>query len=116
MAGSWGQLTGLLFENLVVAEAVKLIRTLGLDSEPYFYRTRSGMEVDLALTTPSGVLCLEIKSRSSGVATDLRAMRSIAEALGSRFKGGIVVTRGGKLRCMDDAGSFWSVPAHRLFT
>ena len=109
-------MSGELFENLVIAETVKLIRTLALDAEPYFYRTRSGMEVDLLLRTPAGVLCLEIKNRERAAPADLRSMRALAGALGDRFLGGLVVTHGGSIRALDDDGRFWSVPLHRLFS
>lgn len=82
LSGSWGPTTGPLFETLVVAETVKLIRTLGLEAEAFFYRTRSGLEVDLLITTPAGIVCAEIKSRDTAAAADLRAMRSLARALG----------------------------------
>lgn len=110
----WGPLTGQLFENLVVAEVIKLLRTRALDAEPYFYRTRSGMEVDLLLRMPVGMLCLEVKSRDRAAANDLRAMSTLADALGRRFLGGLVVTNGGLLERLDEAGRFWAVPIHRL--
>jgi predicted AAA+ superfamily ATPase len=112
----WGPLTGQLFENLAVAEVIKLIRTCALDGEPYFYRTRSGMEVDLLLRMPAGLLCLEMKNRDRAAARDLRAMRTLADTLGQRFLGGLVVTNGGLLEALDNAGRFWAVPLHRLLT
>ena len=51
---NWGDLTGSLFETLVVSEARKWIDTLGRDVSLWFYRTRSGREVDLLITTGSG--------------------------------------------------------------
>jgi len=116
LGGFWGAMSGELFENLVIAETVKLIRTVGLDAEPYFYRTRSGMEVDLVLRTPAGVLGFEIKNRERTAPADLRSMTALAAALGDRFLGGIVVTRGGTIRALDDDRRFWSVPIHRLYS
>jgi predicted AAA+ superfamily ATPase len=116
IAAFWGPVTGQLFENLAVAEVIKLIRTCALDGEPYFYRTRSGMEVDLLLRMPAGLLCLEMKNRDRAVARDLRPMRTLAETIGQRFLGGLVVTNGGLLKPLDEAGRFWAVPLHRLLT
>jgi len=116
LGGVQGPLTGPLFETLVVAEAVKIVRTLGLEVEPFFYRTRSGLEVDLVLATPAGLLALEAKARPAWDPSDLRGLRALAEALGTRFLGGLVVTSGGPLEPARDDRRFWSVPAHRLFT
>ena len=116
LAGFAGPLSGALFETLVVGEAVKLVRTLGLEVEAFYYRTRSGMEVDALLSSPRGVLALEAKARPSWVASDLGAMKAVAGALGTRFRGGIVVTSGGKLERASSDDRFWSVPAHRLFS
>jgi predicted AAA+ superfamily ATPase len=116
LAGAHGPLTGPLFETLVVSEAVKIVRTLGLEVEPLFYRTRSGLDVDLLLSTPRGIIAFEAKARPAWDPSDLRGLRPLAEALGSRFLGGIVVTSGGPLEPARDDRRFWCVPAHRLFT
>ncbi|MBM3147810.1 MAG: ATP-binding protein, partial [Actinobacteria bacterium] len=80
LAGSWGPAPGALFETLVVAEAVKLIRTLSLDAEPRHYRTRSGAEIDLLVETPDGVLAFEAKARAGRASADFRTMRHLAGA------------------------------------
>jgi predicted AAA+ superfamily ATPase len=116
LSGSWGPTTGSLFETQVVAEVVKLIRTLGLQVEPFFYRTRSGLEVDLLLATPGGLICAEVKSREAASDNDLRGMRAVARAAGRRFLGGLVVLKGGRIEPLDDSRRFWSVPAHRLLS
>ncbi len=116
LGGFWGPLTGELFENLAVAEAIKIIRTAAMDAEPYFYRTRSGMEVDLILRTPTGCICLEVKNRSRALPADCRGLRSLAAALNDRFLGGIVITNGGQIHRIDDSGLFWGIPFHRLFS
>jgi predicted AAA+ superfamily ATPase len=57
--GLWRQLTrfygpptGAMFETMVVTEIHKWVRTAERGVEMAFYRTRSGLEVDLMLTTP----------------------------------------------------------------
>lgn len=115
LTGGPGPLTGALFETLVVAEAVKLIRTLGLDVEAFFYRTRSGMEVDVLLQTPRGILALEAKARPGWDPSDLRGLHALAASLGPRFLGGIVVTTGGAIQRSTSDPRMWCVPAHRLF-
>lgn len=125
LTGNWGPTSGALFETLVVAEAVKLIRTLGIDAEPRYYRTRSGAEVDLLLETSAGVLAFEVKARSGWSNADFRSLRRLAATLGDRFLAGIVVTdahseagsgkTAGGIACVDRSLRLWAVPFHRLF-
>jgi uncharacterized protein len=112
----WGPVDGLLFETSLVVEVHKHISASGVDAGVFFYRTRSGMEVDLLIETESGVVGLEIKNRPSGaVPTDARGLVHLAAAFGERWRGGMVVTDGGALDVLIPDYSIWSVPAHRLF-
>lgn len=111
----WGQVEGALFETLVVSEIHKWISTMGSDASLAFYRTRSGLEVDLLIQTPRGILGVEIKSRATADSTDTRGLRALAGALGERWLGGIVVTNGERLSRLHPASSLWAVPAMRLF-
>lgn len=117
LTGNWGPVSGSLFETLVVSEAAKLVRTLSLDCSLSFYRTRSGLEVDLVVETPSGIMAFECKARSTAVASDFRGLRRLAGAYGGRFLFGGVVTLGGRLDRppgLRGEGPFWMVPLHRL--
>lgn len=114
LAGQHGPLTGALFENLVVAEIVKAIRTTGAPATPWFYATRSGLEVDLLVQTGEKFVGIEIKSRAEVASADARGLRAVATALGPRWRGGIVVHRGRALTHLDAALDLWAVPAHRL--
>lgn len=111
----WGPTTGPLFETLVLTECHKWIQTAAADAELFFYRTRSGREVDLLIRTPAGILGLEVKNRPRTDPSDARPMRALAEAAGKRWLGGLVVYRGAALRPLDAEGAVWAVPAHRLF-
>jgi hypothetical protein len=115
LTGAWGPCSGLLFENLVVAEAVKLIRSRAHDAEPSFYRTRSGLEIDLVLETTSGMLAIEVKAREKWDHADLRSLRALADGLGEELRLGLVVTQGGGIERTADP-RIWAVPVHRLFT
>jgi predicted AAA+ superfamily ATPase len=119
--GIWRQLTGFrgetsgqLYETMVVGEIVKWIRTSGKEAELYFYRTRSGMEVDLLLETPAGIIAMEIKSRSTPHAKDTRAMRAVAKQLGKKWLGGLVIHTGNAIKPLTEP-NIWEVPSHRLF-
>ncbi len=53
---------GTSFEGFIMDELIKgLDATLVTNWQPYYYRTRSGVEVDLILKGPFGVLPIEIK-------------------------------------------------------
>ena len=114
LSGYKGELTGELYETMVVSELVKWIRTCQLDLEVYFYRTRSGMELDLLIQTETGFVGMEIKSRQTVVQKDVRVMKELASRLGTEWLGGIVVYRGNEIRQIAEP-QIWAVPSRRLF-
>lgn len=111
--GASGPLTGPMFETLVVGEAHKWIETMGRDARLSFYRTRSGREVDLLVSLPSGVIGIEVKNRARVARRDASALRALAAALDSEWVGGLVVHRGEEVTEMEPG--IWAVPVHRLF-
>lgn len=111
--GYAGELTGPLFESLVVSEARKWVDTLGRGTPLSFYRTRNGREIDLLVTTPRGLIGIEVKNRAGIVRRDTSALRALGEALGDQWVGGLVVHRGEDIA--DLGAGIWGVPAHRLF-
>ena len=111
--GASGPLTGPMFETLVVGEAHKWIETMGRDARLSFYRTRSGREVDLLVSLPSGVIGIEVKNRARVARRDASALRALAAALDSEWVGGLVVHRGEEIAEMEPG--IWAVPVHRLF-
>lgn len=111
--GMWGPLTGPMFETLVVSEARKWIDTLARDASLWFYRTRSGHEVDLLVTVPEGVIGIEIKNRERVERRDGAGLLRLAQVLNEEWLGGLVVHRGEDLLPLDSR--LWGVPVHRLF-
>jgi hypothetical protein len=119
--GIWRQLTGLrgdmsgqLYETMVVGELVKWLRTWQPEAELYFYRTRSGMEVDLLLDTSSGVIGMEIKSRGTVSEKDARPLKTLAEALSARWRGGLILYTGRRIMRLASP-DIWAIPSRRLF-
>lgn len=55
-------LRGQLFENLVIAEVLKTFYNQGKKNEVFFYRDKSGTEVDLLLQINSKWIAIEIKA------------------------------------------------------
>jgi predicted AAA+ superfamily ATPase len=109
------EVSGSLYETMVVGEVIKWIKTMRRDVEVYFYRTRSGMEVDLLLVTQHGIIGVEIKARRSVAPTDWRALREIAGGFGGDWLGGLVVYRGSQIRKVSEP-EIWAIPSRRLFT
>ena len=107
-----GETTGQLFETLVVSEVHKWIKTNDLPVDLSFYRTRSGLEVDLLLSTPDGVWGIEAKAGSRLGGSDLRGLRAVGEALGTSWRGGLVVYGGAAIEQQDE--NLWAVPVDRL--
>ena len=99
--------------RVVVSEARKWVDTLGRDTPLWFYRTRSGREVDLLVSTAGGIIGIEVKNRARVGPGDCSGLRALAETLGEEWVGGLVVHRGEDLAEL--AHGFWAVPAHRLF-
>ena len=66
LAGFRGEPTGDLYETFVVGEFFQWMKTVQRTGELYFYRTRSGLEVDLLLETQQNIIGMEIKSREDG--------------------------------------------------
>lgn len=114
LQGYWGVPGGALFETFVIGEIYKWIRTLGEEAELYFYRTRSGLEVDLLLQTPRGIWGIEVKASRELTAKDFRSLREVGRALQSSWRGGIVVSRGRQIEALDYENNIWAIPVHRL--
>lgn len=115
MSGFRGALSGEIYETMVVSEIIKWMKTVQRQEEIYFYRTRSGLELDLLLQTEKGMIGMEIKARTAVASTDLRAMREVAKGLGQEWRGGIVVYLGNAIQKMGEP-NIWAVPSRRLFT
>ena len=86
-----------------------------LSGEIYFYRTRSGLELDIILQTEKGFIGMEIKARTAVASADLRAMREVAKGLGKEWRGGLVVYLGNTIQKVGEL-NVWAVPSRRLFT
>lgn len=114
LTGIQESVTGEIYETHVLGELMKWKQTLGRDGELYFYRTRSGLEVDLLLETAAGVVGMEIKSRRVLASRDMTGLKAIAAAVGNRWRGGLVIYPGNELKKIGTP-QLWAVPSHRLF-
>jgi len=114
LSGYRGVITGELYETMVVAEFIKWMKTAQKNAGIYFYRTRSGLELDLILEIDDGIIGIEIKSRATVSTADLRAMKEIAYKLKKKWRGGLVIYRGNEIRKISSP-DIWAVPSRRLF-
>ncbi len=114
MSGIRTGISGEIYETMVVAEFMKWLKTMQRSAETYFYRTRSGMELDMILQTEGGIIGIEIRARKSVAPTDLKAMREVARGLGKEWRGGIVIYLGDSLKKVGNP-DIWAVPSRRLF-
>lgn len=112
----WHTEGGELFETAVVVEVHKWISTLGREASLSFYRTTSGLEVDLLIETERGVVGIEVKDRDGSDRSDARGLRAVAKELGDRWLGGMVVHHGRRIEAIDAPLQIWGVPAHRLLS
>jgi predicted AAA+ superfamily ATPase len=109
-----GYCDGHIYENMVMSELNKWIRTAQRDAEVYFYRTRGGLEVDVLLQTEAGIIGMEIKSRNTIVPSDYRALKEIATCLKQEWRGGIIVYLGNEIKKLSEP-NIWAIPSRRLF-
>lgn len=106
--------TGEIYETMVVGELIKWMRTAQKNSEIYFYRTRSGLELDIILQTETGIIGMEIKARKMISATDIRPMKEVAAKLKKEWRGGLVIYLGDEIKKLSEP-DIWAVPSRRLF-
>ena len=115
LTGFSGEITGEIYETYVVSEIYKWIKTYQKNTEIYFYRTRSGLEIDLILKTANGYLGLEIKSSKKLSSSDYNPLKKIASKLKTEWLGGICVYQGNKIEKIAEP-NIWAIPSYRLFT
>lgn len=112
--GFRGDLTGEIYETMVVGEIMKWIKTTQKDAELYFYRTRSGLELDILLQTENGNIGMEIKALKQITPSDVRAMKEVALGLGKEWRGGMVIYQGNSIKKINEP-NIWALPSRRLF-
>jgi len=108
-----GEVNGSLFETHVVAEIIKWIKSNRERAEVYFYRTRHGLEIDLIIETSTGIIPIEIKSRTKIDSRDINNLLTI-KAHAENWLGGIVIYRGNEI--LQLAEDIWAIPSWRFFS
>ena len=100
LSGFRGEFSGEIYETMVVGEIMKWMKTTQKNTDLYFYRTRSGLELDILLQTDNGIIGMEIKARKLITPADYRAMKEVAFGLGNEWRGGLVIYQGNIIKKM----------------
>lgn len=86
---------GRLLESFVFMELTKAIGWSRIQPRLYHFRTASGTEVDFVLEDRAGrCVGVEVKAGASVGEKDFRGLRALREALGERFRSGVVLYGG----------------------
>jgi hypothetical protein len=89
LAGAMG---GSLFEGFIVSEAFKVFALLGKRPDLYFWRSNDGLEVDLLVRLPRGLVPVEIKLTATPTLKHAGVLRKFCElAGGAAAPGGVLV-------------------------
>jgi predicted AAA+ superfamily ATPase len=105
---------GRMFETFTVIE---LLRQAEWQDEPvrlYHYRDRDGREVDAILERHDGAtIGVEAKAAATVGGSDFRGLARVRDALGERFKAGVVLYTGPNTVGFGDR--LWAVPVSGLW-
>ena len=90
-----GPMAGAIFETAVVAEVWKALLHRGEDPRLYFWRTSTGVEVDLLVEVGGGeVVPVEVKASATPRPIMAKTIRALRRDLGGRVRPGYVVHPG----------------------
>ena len=88
-------LVGPLLENFVAMELRKQSAWSRMQPRLFHFRTQTGQEVDLVLEDRAGrIVGIEVKAGATVGAQDFKGLRMLAEAVGKRFRRGVVLYTG----------------------
>lgn len=105
---------GPLLESFVVQEVRKLLGWSRQAATLYHFRSATGQEVDLVLEAPGQRIAgIEVKASSNVNQADFAGLRTLAETVGDKFAGGVVLYLGEqRLRFADQ---LWALPISVLW-
>ena len=108
------ELAGTLVEAFVVAEVRRQLAWSDLRPTTWFFRTQSGVEVDLLLEARDGrVAAIEVKAAARIERRDTRGLEFLREHLGERFVRGVVLYTG--QHTLPAGDRTWAMPIDALW-
>ncbi len=87
-------LRGALYENLLIADALRTLANRGVRAELFFYRDAAGHEVDLLIRRHGRLIPYEIKSAATFTRDFLKGLRHLKDELGDALAPGFVLYDG----------------------
>lgn len=103
---------GALVETWVVNELLAIDRLSARPSTVSFFRTSAGREVDIVFERGRHVVAVEIKASATVTPSDTAGLRELRDALGKRFRLGIIAHMGTTTAALDP--SICAVPLPSL--
>jgi len=101
-----GPMIGPLFENAVVSEWIKLFHHRGERPELYYWRSKSGLEIDLIVDRNGRLVPIEIKATATVLPAHVRSLNAWRALAGNLAEPGLLVAdleesvRLGPCRCL----------------
>lgn len=88
-------LMGSIMENFVVTELKKQASWSDTEVKLYYFRTTSGVEVDIVLERPDGkIIGIEVKTSGSVQPRDITGLKYLRDSVGDKWHRGIVLYTG----------------------
>lgn len=108
-----GALRGQMMESFVLQELRRESSWLPEPPELFHYRDRDDFEVDIVLQRQDALAGVEVKAGATVLEKDLRGLRKLRGAAGTRFAAGVVLYDGSATIRFDD--NLFAVPLRRLW-
>jgi len=89
-----GPMGGPIMETAVLSEIVKSLTHRGIDPQVYFWRTSTGMEVDILVETGGKLVPIEVKLSATPRPAMASAVKAFQEDLGDKAMPGYVIHPG----------------------
>ena len=107
-------MAGSIFENFVASEVLKQASRLDQRVELHHFRTAGGREVDIVAEANDGsVVGIEVKLGATPRKSDFSGLAHLRNALGDRFKAGVVLNTGAETLPFGER--LWAVPVAGLW-
>jgi uncharacterized protein len=87
-------MAGPILETVVLTEILKVLTNRGMDPDLYFWRTSSGVEVDLLVQVEGRLIPLEVKQSATPRPSMANSIRAFQDDLGKRAGPGYLVHPG----------------------
>ena len=91
---SSGPLAGAAFETYVVSEVYKRLASRGIDPLLYFWRTSTGVEVDLLVEDQNRLIPIEVKATATPKPQMAKPMASLKQDISTKVEKGFIIHLG----------------------